>query len=97
MKGLIIFLVAILIICGIKPFFRAIGVLADTLVASFPLFWIAFKEYMSTPYAIVGTIMIISSLFGFYIGKQQGRELYIIISVISAIISILTLGIPLFS
>lgn len=51
----------------------------------------ALEEYLTSPYFIVGVIMSIASGFGIRFGYKGGKALYLIVSIICAIISLVSI------
>ena len=46
------------------------------------------EDYLTAPYFIVGVIMSIASAFGIWIGAKGGRVLYVIVFVITELLSL---------
>ena len=69
----------------------------EIFIAFFPIFADAAKQsledYLTSPYFITGVIMfILSSGFGIWVGKTGGKVIYLIVSIIAAIISLVSIG-----
>ena len=69
----------------------------DTYIAFFPVFaGIAkqsLEDYLTSPYFITGAIMfILSSGFGIWVGKTGGKLIYLIVSILIAILSFVSIG-----
>lgn len=93
-------------IVGISAFvliFGGIGALAamwdavfQILVAFFPFICeagkMALEEYLTSPYFIVGVIMSIASGFGIWFGAKGGKALFLIVSIICELASLLSIG-----
>lgn len=66
------------------------------LVAFFPFIYeagkMALEEYLTSPYFIVGIIMTIASGFGIWFGAKGGRALFLIVSIICELASLLSIG-----
>lgn len=92
-------------IIGISAFvliFGGIGALAamwdavfQILAAFFPFICeagkMALEEYPTSPYFIVGIIMSIASGFGIWFGAKGGRALFLIISIICELVSLVSI------
>ena len=51
------------------------------------------KDYLTSPYFITGVIMfILSSGFGIWVGKTGGKAIYLVVSIILAVISLVSIG-----
>ena len=89
---LLIFFVALFAIGGWVAVGEGLAVLGGIFKGFFPIFFDVAKssieEYLTSPYFIVGIIMAIASGFGIWFGKQGGRILYLIVSVIFEIFSL---------
>ena len=69
----------------------------EIFIAFFPIFADAAKQsledYLTSPYFITGVIMfLLSSGFGIWVGKTGGKVIYLIVSIIAAIISLVSIG-----
>ena len=64
------------------------------IVAFFPFICeagkMALEEYLTSPYFIVGVIMSIASGFGIWIGAKGGRILFLIVSIICEVASLVS-------
>lgn len=92
-------------IIGISAFaliFGGIGALAamwdavfQILVAFFPFICeagkMALEEYMTSPYFIVGVIMAIGSACGIWFGVKGGKALFLIVSIICEVASLVSI------
>lgn len=92
-------------IIGISVFvfiFGGIGALAamwdavfQILVAFFPFIYeagkMALEEYLTSPYFIVGIIMSIASGFGIWFGAKGGKVLFLIVSIICEVASLVSI------
>ena len=65
------------------------------LVASFPFICeagkMALEEYLISPYFIVGVIMAIGSALGIWFGAKGGKALFLIVSIICEIASLVSI------
>ena len=52
---------------------------------------VALEEYLTSPYFIVGVIMSIASAIGIWFGVQGGRILFLIISIICEVASLVSI------
>jgi len=96
LKGLIFLLVLLFIGGGFAAVGEALGVLGQVIMGFFPIFYevgkMAVEDYLTSPYFIVGIIMFIGSCFGIYFGVKGGKILHLIISIICASISLISIG-----
>lgn len=97
-------------IIGISVFvfiFGGMGALATVwdavfqiIVAFFPFICeagkMALEEYLTSPYFIVGIIMSIASGFGIWFGAKGGKVLFLIVSIICELLSIISIGANVF-
>lgn len=97
-------------IIGISVFvfiFGGMGALATVwdavfqiIVAFFPFICeagkMALEEYLTSPYFIVGIIMSIASGFGIWFGAKGGKILFLIVSIICELLSIISIGANVF-
>ena len=51
----------------------------------------ALEEYLTSPYFIVGIIMSIASGFGIWFGAKGGRVMFLIVSIICEIVSLVSI------
>ena len=56
----------------------------------------ALEEYLTSPYFIVGVIMSIASGFGIWFGAKGGKVLFLIVSIICELASLLSIGANVF-
>lgn len=65
------------------------------IVAFFPLFFevgkMALEDYLTSPYFVVGAIMAIGSAFGIWFGAKGGRILFLIVSIICEVASLVSI------
>lgn len=70
------------------------------IVAFFPFICeagkMALEEYLTSPYFIVGIIMSIASGFGIWFGAKGGKVLFLIVSIICELLSIISIGANVF-
>ena len=82
--------------------FGGIGALAamwegifQMLAAFFPFICeagkMALEEYLTSPYFIVGVIMSIASGFGIWFGAKGGRMLFLVVSIICELVSLVSI------
>lgn len=69
----------------------------EIFIAFFPFFAEVAKQsiedYLTSPYFITGVIMfLLSSGFGIWVGKTGGKVIYLIVSIIAAAISLVSIG-----
>lgn len=74
---------------------QALGVLGEVFIGFFPIFFeagkMAIEDYLTSPYFIVGVIMFIASSFGIYFGAKGGKILYLVVSIICAVVSAISI------
>ena len=67
----------------------------QVIVALFPLFFevgkMALEDYLTSPYFIVGAIMAIGSAFGIWFGAKGGKVLFLIVSIICEVASLVSI------
>ena len=65
------------------------------IVAFFPFICeagkMALEEYLTSPYFIVGVIMSIASGFGIWFGAKGGKALFLIVSIICELVSLVSI------
>ena len=87
----------IVAICGWGALGAVISGIWETIVAFFPFIWgcleYAIEEYLTSPYFITGVIMAIASGFGIWFGVRGGKMLYLVVSIIGALASLVSLGV----
>ena len=79
--------------------FGALATMWDTvfqiIVAFFPFICeagkMALEEYLTSPYFIVGVIMSIASGFGIWFGAKGGRALFLIVSIVCELASLVSI------
>ena len=69
---------------------QGVCTIGEAIVDFLPVLQYPLERYISSPYFIVGAIMVVASFFGIIIGKRQGKEIYIIVSIISGISGAIT-------
>lgn len=92
----IIVISIIILLCGgfgaLVSFWDAI---LQVIVAFFPLFFevgkMALEDYLTSPYFIVGVIMAIGSAFGIWFGAKGGKALFLIVSIICELASLVSI------
>ena len=89
-------------ISAIVLIFGGVGALASMwetvfqiFVAFFPFICeagkMALEEYLTSPYFIVGVIMAICSVFGIWFGAKGGRILFLIVSIVCEVASLVSI------
>lgn len=96
-KQLISITAVVFIFCGWKGLVALWGAVKEIFIAFFPFFAEAAKQhvedYLTSPYFITGVIMfILSSCFGIWVGKTGGKLIYLVISILVAILSLVSIG-----
>lgn len=85
----------VLIFGGISAFIAMWDAVFQILVAFFPFICeaskMALKEYITSPYFIVGIIMSIASGFGIWFGAKGGKVLFLIVSIICELVSLVSI------
>ena len=92
----IIVISIIILLCGgfgaLVSFWDAI---LQVIAAFFPLFFevgkMALEDYLTSPYFIVGVIMAIGSAFGIWFGAKGGKALFLIVSIICELASLVSI------
>ncbi len=51
----------------------------------------ALEDYLTSPYFITGIIMVVASAFGIWFGKSKGKKLYLIVSLVCEIASLISI------
>ena len=95
LRPIIVIFVILFIGGGLSAVFQGIGVLLEVFAGFFPIFYAAAKksleDYLTSPYFIVGVIMSIASAFGIWFGAKGGKRLYLIVSIICEVISLVSI------
>ena len=92
----IIVISIIILLCGgfgaLVSFWDAI---LQVIVAFFPFFFevgkMALEDYLTSPYFIVSVIMAIGSAFGIWFGAKGGKVLFLIVSIICEVASLVSI------
>ena len=87
----------VLFFCGWSGLGTLWTSIIDIFVAFFPFLAEGVKssieDYLTSPYFITGIIMLIlSSGFGIWVGKTGGKIIYLIVSIILALLSLVSIG-----
>ena len=76
-------------------FAEALGVIGEVFIAFFPIFFDVAKssieDYLTSPYFITGVIMSIASAFGIWFGAKGGKILFLTVSIICEIASVVSI------
>ena len=84
-----------LVFGGIKGFIALWDSVVQIFIAFFPFFVevgkMALEEYLTSPYFIVGVIMSIASAFGIWFGVKGGKVLFLIVSIICEVASLVSI------
>ena len=87
----------VLAVCGWGALGAMWSGIWQTLVAFFPWIWgcikYAVEEYITSPYFITGAIMLVASGFGIWFGVRGGKVLYLVVSLITTVISLASMGV----
>lgn len=85
----------ILLFGGWGVFAEALGVIGKVFIAFFPIFFDVAKssieDYLTSPYFITGVIMSIASAFGIWFGAKGGKILFLTVSIICEIVSVVSI------
>ncbi len=96
LKKIIWISVVVLVFGGVGALANLWEAVGQIFVAFFPFFAEAAKQeledYLTSPYFITGVIMALASCFGIWFGRKGGKALYIVISIIMLMISLLSIG-----
>lgn len=88
-------LVFILLFGGWGMFAEALGVIGEVFIAFFPIFFDVAKssieDYLTSPYFITGVVMSIASAFGIWFGAKGGKILFLTVSIICEIASVVSI------
>ena len=88
-------LVFILLFGGWGMFAETLGVIGEVFIAFFPIFFDVAKssieDYLTSPYFITGVIMSIASAFGIWFGAKGGKILFLTVSIICEIASVVSI------
>ena len=76
-------------------FAETLGVIGEVFIAFFPIFFDVAKssieDYLTSPYFITGVIMSIASAFGIWFGAKGGKILFLTVSIICEIASVVSI------
>ena len=92
-------IIAVLIVafCGWGALGAVISGVWETIVAFWPIIQgcieYVIEDYFTSPYFITGVIMAIASAFGIWFGVRGGKVLYVVVSIVGALISLASLGV----
>ena len=83
---------------------RALSTMWDNIFQIFVVFFpficgagkMALEEYLTSPYFIVGVIMAIGSAFGICFGVKGGKALFLIVSIICEVASLVSIFVNIF-
>lgn len=93
-RKIILISIIILLFGGLGALTTFWDTIAQVFVAFFPFFYqigkMALEEYLTSPYFIVGIIMAIGSALGIWFGAKGGKLLFLIISIICEVISLVS-------
>ena len=93
--AIILFFILLFIAGGCTAVFQGVEALWLAIIGFLPIFKPAieqsFKDYFTSAYFIVGVIIFIGSLFGITINVKNRHVLYVLISTILTIISLLSI------
>lgn len=61
----------------------------------FPIFFdvakMELEDYLTSPYFITGAIMAVASAFGIWFGKKNSKTLFLVVSIISELVSLVSI------
>ncbi len=87
----------VLVLCGWSGLATLWSSIGQAVTAFFPLMWegikYAVEEYITSPYFITGAIMMVASCLGIWFGSKGGKVLYLVVSIIGAIASLVSMGV----
>ena len=76
-------------------FAETLGVIGEVFIAFFPIFFDVAKssieDYLTSPYFITGVVMSIASAFGIWFGAKGGKILFLTVSIIFEIASVVSI------
>ena len=80
---------------GFTAVFQGLEIIGQVFVHIFPIFIPAFKQaiedYLTSAYFIVGVILIVLSSFGIFLSVRAKKVLYLIVSIVVDVLSVLSL------
>lgn len=87
----------VFIFCGWSGLVALWTAVKEIFIALFPFFAEVAKQsiedYLTSPYFITGVILfILSSGFGIWVGKTGGKVIYLVISILTAVLSLVSIG-----
>ena len=95
MKNIIWISLVFLIFGGVRALSSLWSGVAEVLIAFFPFFAevgkMALENYLTSPYFIVSVIMAIASGFGIWFGRKGGKILFLIVSIICEVLSLVSI------
>lgn len=93
--AIIFFFILLFIAGGFTAVFQGVEALWQAIIGFLPIFKPAieqsFKDYFTSAYFFVGVIILIGSLFGITINVKNRHALYVLISAILNIISLISI------
>ena len=94
-RKIIVISIIILLCGGVGALVSCWDAILQVIVAFFPLFFevgkMALEDYLTSPYFIVGAIMAIGSAFGIWFGAKGGKVLFLIVSIICEVASLVSI------
>ena len=95
LRKIIVISIIILLFGGLSALTTFWDAVAQVFVAFFPVFCqvgeMALEEYLTSPYFIVCIIMAIGSAFGIWFGVKGGKLLFLFVSIICEVISLVSM------
>lgn len=97
LKKIISFSVLVFFFCGWSGLAALWSAVKDIFIAFFPFIVEGAKssieDYLTSPYFITGILMfVLSSCFGIWVGKTGGKIIYWLISIVVALLSLVSIG-----
>lgn len=95
MVKIIVILIILFCVGGFSLVGEALNIWKEVFVGFFPFFYevgkIAIEDYLTSPYFIVGVILALMSAVGIWVGAKGGKVLYLIVSIIVEVISLVSI------
>lgn len=97
LKQIIAISTVVFLFCGWSGLAALWTAVQDIFIAFFPIIAEGIKsgveDYLTSPYFITGVIMfVLSSAFGIWVGKTGGKVIYLVVSIVIALLSLLSIG-----
>ena len=95
MVKIVVILIILFCVGGFSLVGEALNIWKEVFVGFFPFFYevgkMAIEDYLTSPYFIVGVIFALMSAVGIWVGAKGGKVLYLIVSIIVEVISLVSI------